>query len=680
MIQLELRRKIAIYVSVMSLFIVSLYNVIRAGLEFQWFQSITTLGFALFLFNFPIIFIEKIAIKSNVKLIKDENILTFALLFIICLLGWLSIKTSYFFILLGFFSFFINFILFTKTINRYDAISLFFVLILSIWICIKVWEGDFTHPLLLEVMPFDNRLHLDTWFHISIAQMIKTYQIPSTGLNGIPFIPYHFGSHLIFACLSKTLNIHMFSFYQLAFPVIFIILFIKVVMGLPITWAERHSDTYQIGFWFWLVLTFSLIGIFPNGILQDATSNWNTFAISESYSVSLIFLFFIFHILISYFPLQKESNNFKIIICIIGLFMIFMIGLSKISTLFMLNVVLSFLVIRLQLYHQKSIVYLFSIIALLSIGCLVITMDQYSFSTLEPFHFFKNYVKLDSLSFVVVYFFWSILLILTLLILLKFENSLESKFFYRVLIGTVLVICIIGFIPGALLNINGGSAAYFMDIHLWFSVGFILIILPRFINLSKTLLGSLAKTTQKVVIILGTCLVLYVGLISFKNFRYYAKLFIRNTYITYNWIGGNHIGDDTFVQKVKISVLLRDWKNLRTKMDSNLKQSPDYKALRRLYLMDTLSLDEKSKTILVVRDVSQISKKYPCSIYPFLIPALTGRALKDGYIYEQCESKNYSYEYYKIKALQYDKLERIGISKRVEIKINEQGVTLNPLK
>ncbi len=95
--------------------------------------------------------------------------------------------------------------------------------------------------------------------------------------------------------------------------------------------------------------------------------------------------------------------------------------------------------------------------------------------------------------------------------------------------------------------------------------------------------------------------------------------------------------------------------------------------------MDTLSSNEKSETILILRDASQLSQKYPCNIYPFMIPALTGMALRDGYVLEDCNSKNYSFEYYNRIDLQKDKFESADITKIVEIKIKSEGIILAPL-
>ncbi|HEV8514998.1 MAG TPA: hypothetical protein VGQ59_17075 [Cyclobacteriaceae bacterium] len=660
----------------MSLFIVSLYNVVRAGLEFNWYQSLTVLGFAFFILNFPI-FLAEINPSKN-KLWKDEYILTFVLLFIACLLGLISIKTDYFFVVIGLLSFIRNLFFYAKRSDKYEIISIGFVLILSMSFCTKVWDGNYTHPLLIELTPFDTRPHLDTWFHVSIAQMIKTYHIPSTGLNGIPFIHYHFGSHLIFACLSKTLNIHTLNFYQLAYPAVFIPLFIKSILGLPIAWSERLNREYKASIWSWIVLTASMMGVFPNGIQQAATSNWNAFAISESYCVSLFFFFSTLHLMICHLQFSKESSGTQIEFYIFSLMLIFMVGLSKISTLFIFDVIIIYLAIRLKLYYQKSFVFLLVLIGVVSIACLNITMDEHYVNPFELFHFFRTFVQLNVFSFVLVYFFWSIILIIALILLLKWQPESVDKLFPKVLIETVLVICVAGFIPGALLNIDGGSAAYFMDIQFWFALSFILVIIPEFVSASNVFFASLIKKQQRILLVSTIVITLSVGFVVVRHFFNYSMNFVQHNYRIYNWVGGKHLKEETYAKKLSFTEFLRDWKHLQVQMDSNLRVSQDYKHLRRLYLMDTLTYNEKSKTTLKLLDSSQLSLKYPCNIYPFFIPALTGMALEDGYVFEDCFGKNYGFEYYSRRELSKEKYHPSGITNKLEITIRKEGVTLVP--
>jgi hypothetical protein len=62
---------------------------------------------------------------------------------------------------------------------------------------------------------------IDSLFHASIAQMIKSYGLSSVGLHGVPYLPYHWGSHWIFAQLSSLLRMTPLDVYNVVVPTTF---------------------------------------------------------------------------------------------------------------------------------------------------------------------------------------------------------------------------------------------------------------------------------------------------------------------------------------------------------------------------------------------------------------------------------------------------------------------------
>jgi hypothetical protein len=71
--------------------------------------------------------------------------------------------------------------------------------------------------------PFNNflvaqdRIHLDTYYHVALASMLKSYGVVSHGLHGVGQLDYHFGSHLLMMGASKILNISVFDSYSYFF-------------------------------------------------------------------------------------------------------------------------------------------------------------------------------------------------------------------------------------------------------------------------------------------------------------------------------------------------------------------------------------------------------------------------------------------------------------------------------
>jgi len=66
----------------------------------------------------------------------------------------------------------------------------------------------------------------DSLFHMALSNMLKTYGAPSTGLDGLPYFPYHWGSHAYFAQIARLLNITMPDMYHVAYMIIFVPLFV----------------------------------------------------------------------------------------------------------------------------------------------------------------------------------------------------------------------------------------------------------------------------------------------------------------------------------------------------------------------------------------------------------------------------------------------------------------------
>jgi hypothetical protein len=682
MIHFEPRRKASIYTSFIAIFIITAYNVLRLGLDFQLIQSLKTAGFILALLNFPLLFIETIAIKSRIKIFQDEYGYIFIFLIASCLIGIASIEGGYFFIALGCLSFFRNIFLYSKVINKQEIISFIFLTIISTWLSITVWRGDYLHPMLLERLPFNDQIPIDTIYHVSLSQMIKTYLIPSTGLNGIPFTPYHFGSHFIFAGLSKILNIHLFTFYQLSYPAIFLPLLIKVFWGVPIVWTERsNTETqYKFGFWFWLIICTACIGVFPiQTILAKAGMEIPALIVSESYDLSITFLFLITNILLFNYQYEKGIVTFKLSALSLILLLIFILGLTKNSTLAICDIIVFYTFFRLKFYKQKRLVLFGALIVLLSILCIIITVDPESGDgSFELFHFYKHNIQIGYYRFIIVCYFWSLLLMIlctTIIFINKKNNSSQQNIFYRVLIGSVLLISTLGALPGLFLKIAGGSAGYFMDVQIWFSVCFLLVILPDIFRVGAILIQRIDKSYIRIIIIIAILIpISYAGIISQDNFR---KSVIR--FVEHNLEDKKTICKDTTIVTTKLTFIekLTHINDLNLRLHDCLSKNQNYTILTQLYGLDTISTKEKSHSMLVLGNIHDLTQYYVCYKYFFFFPALTGIAIKNGFVFENCYGKNYGFEYYKRADLQFNR-NIPNPSKDIMIEIKSGSVILHP--
>src|SRR3989304_2691138 len=210
-----------------------------------------------------------------------------------------------------------------------DFFIIAIVIFLSLFILFTLWSSKFLlyyfSPIFYEKL-FTGKVFIDPVFNGAVANMIKNYGIPSTGLNGTIYLPYHYLSHWIFAQFSKLLDVNVLQFYEIGYPVIFLSLFFKFFFlgiknaGYKVKNFIIISESYNLS------ITLSLLTFLMIAFFRDKNSNGKIFLYSKS-------AFFIILL-----PL-----------------LIFLIGLSKSSTLVIFVAVLFYLFIRYACY--KKLVY-----------------------------------------------------------------------------------------------------------------------------------------------------------------------------------------------------------------------------------------------------------------------------------------------------------------------------------
>lgn len=87
----------------------------------------------------------------------------------------------------------------------------------------------------------------DSLFHMALGNMLKTYGVPSTGLDGLPYYPYHWGSHAYFAQVARLLHITMPDMYHVAYMIIFVPLFVFAALIAAVDlrrWLVKSEDDF----------------------------------------------------------------------------------------------------------------------------------------------------------------------------------------------------------------------------------------------------------------------------------------------------------------------------------------------------------------------------------------------------------------------------------------------------
>jgi len=122
--------------------------------------------------------------------------------------------------------------------------------------------------------------------------MLRTYHAATTGIDGLNYVPYHWGTQWLFAQWSNLTGARLLDFYQLGFPVTMIPFFFGGILAFAVAMRNRRGGAeatvdLRDDFRFWFVFLAACIGIVPISGL-DAMGVWTSnLLISESYTVAV---------------------------------------------------------------------------------------------------------------------------------------------------------------------------------------------------------------------------------------------------------------------------------------------------------------------------------------------------------------------------------------------------------
>jgi len=613
-----------------------IYSILRYPLDTDYFVLLKVLLISLAWINTPYLLFS--ILKNNSINFYYLNVLVIiSMLIIFVVAGIFNMDVMvYAIIFLGIIASIITVFHYMKTINnnRLWHWDLFLIIILSVWISGLIWDGRNLSPLFLEKIVlgmYNSTGGLDNFFHMSIAQMIKTYNIPSTGLDGVPYIPYHYGSHFLFAQISKVLGISIIDMYHLGFPVIFWPLFFHVVFLVFHQFRSANSNSDGFNYLFWILLFIVFIGIFSyekSGIAYRTSLAWNSILGSESYLVSMIF--FVMALSMFAAPVirhEKFKMNLTNVI-FISIFSI-IIGFTKISTLFIFDAILFYLYLRYRLYASaRSTVFLFFVF-IISLAIFYLFYDPLSkgIGTVDFLSFFKNYIHTSFPVFILFSFFWTFILIGIWFFL--FINKIKVN---TIFIELQIIIAFFGFLPGAFFKISGGSAYFFSDIQHYTALFFMSYYLNFYIPYIK-------EKTLRVVYAICFFLMIF----PFYNCMYAFKRLVKENFVTKNCILGRCKYSLDFVK-------MRDLFNnpsifLDKRLNDALLLNKDF--IRMKFLISLDSLSHKERKILHFEDQDFLLKYLPCYKVPFLITAVTGISLFNGYSIYRCYYADFGVEHYR---------------------------------
>ncbi|HAI76384.1 MAG TPA: hypothetical protein DCM08_09060, partial [Microscillaceae bacterium] len=373
-------------------------------------------------------------------------------------------------------------------------LALFF----SLWVANTVWGKFCNEPTLVETALFFSKemffpTLIDTFYHITAAQIHKTYQTVSTGLDGLPFMYYHTYSHWTMGQFSKLTGVSVLEIYSMGYVVLiapfFFRVFLSFVAEVRLFFLQPSSGHISLNFYFWL--TFLALFIqFPRHLYSGGLLGL-PFIIVESYTFSLFFLVGWFSLLMAFWKTPAQSGFTKgLFLWFVLPFLYFCICYSSISTGFVLAGLIAYLFFRLRLFRKGAYVVATGLLAAVFVGTYLLAVETNIFGRsyhqegeLAFFYFFFHTHPFEAFNFWGLFYGWLYAAIITYFYVVKkgSRNPLPINPALPGYLGAeiVLVIAFFGLLPCFFVKMLGGTAMYFLGIQLWVSGGLLMALLPN---------------------------------------------------------------------------------------------------------------------------------------------------------------------------------------------------------
>jgi hypothetical protein len=336
----------------------------------------------------------------------------------------------------------------------------------------KTWGLGYNNPLAEERL-LVNQGHIDALFHSSISNMMRTYGRPSTGLDGVPYIAYHYGSHWVVAALAPVCGQGVFEFYNSGAGIIFIPLMFTGLLLLAgvIRAAVRDSGPTEAGLpaglLFWAAIIAGLLGPFPKKGDMMRVSLMEIY-VSDSYALGLGISFLVIALAVLFYREWNRAGRPQDAAASLILLFVFptlycVCALVKVSMAYLLLGMVVYACMRLGLWRGRLIQLhlLISVAALVGLSRFITSRGdaRLAFFTFDRIH-------PEWIPFFLIFYFvwvWSFLLLRTFQLRLNTLGDIREAFSQQdTLSAELLVFCtLIGLLPYLALRFETGSWNYF---------------------------------------------------------------------------------------------------------------------------------------------------------------------------------------------------------------------------
>lgn len=357
-----------------------------------------------------------------------------------------------------------------KTYKVCEQIAFIVVFVLiSIYLLNTVWNsGYLTNDPIAAISASGNGINSDSMHHAAIVQALVHYKIPSLLVNSSSFYDYHFGSHILMAFLSRIVNIPAYYAYCFLYPITFFPLYIYLILSVSVKLKIYLTGNGKIELLDSLFVAWFIMPELPVRILNKCAIWKNSWVVSESFLVANVLALIYFNLILelnkrNWFDLPLKKHLVRIVVS--PIFILF-VSITKISVGFFLCIGIIYYYFRMhtkELRYWMLNIYYGVLFLAIYFGPQLIHSPFGSGSntaSFELFSFYRRYVQFAYLipHFCLLYLFSGIAIGWRLCQKNVFRRVKEKKCVPEEIL---IIICLAGVMPGMLLNIGGGSAAYF---------------------------------------------------------------------------------------------------------------------------------------------------------------------------------------------------------------------------
>lgn len=665
-------RTLVVLAGIVSITIAGVYWVLRTGFENPTAPVLKSVALSLFLITLPLI-VRTLVVRAPSSAGGESWASSYAFLWLagIGMTGLVGRLVPVIglnpFLLLAL----IGVVAYAVTFVRWIASQGFVRTILSVagaaafgvWTSGVVWGRIYKNPLFFESFITDGKVHHDTLNLAALGNMLRTYHVASTGIDGLNYVPYHWGSAWLFVQWANLIDIDILRFYQLTFPVTIIPFFFGGMVALAIALANRRrseDDRLQrLSGFFWAVLIAIAVGIAPIAGM-DAMGVWTSnILISESYTVAVpAALLFAAVVMTWADQLSPDFSTLRSaslkasdwLFLIVGIPAgIVLIGYLKISLMALAFAAAVYLMLRLGLYRRLPFLISIAITAVVFYLTYVRVSLPAHREGLAPFDYLSNFVPLPWWPFFVfVHLAWTWIYAAYrvrqegIQDLAGLGNAIKAR---RLIDVELLVaLALIGIVPGLLIHIDGGSAFYFSDVQRWLAGAMLLSwiasaghrLWPQAADTEKRGIGALPTRT----LLIAFLMIAAVSSVIANAFHWPAIMIRQNVAVREQLYA--KAGKGNVTGRIRDFVTMRDPSVIAT----GLRASPNYSLAHALddYQRTPVSVRRHEAMFIPQSDThywTSLARAPECTFQPFVAPALSGIAMIDGMPPAGCKLSKY---------------------------------------